>query len=277
MKKILVATDLSSNSKAGLRFAIQLASQHKVELTFLHFYFLSKMPTETDEHFANYRKKEQKKILKSLNKFVEAAFEKMDVAAKNYTCVIEESSVAETSIKEYAQSNKFDFICISSTGAGVLKKIFGSVTSYLINHSSVPVIAVPAKYRASKIKTVLYSTDLKNMDEELKQVLGFTEPIKAKVELINFEFPSEILALKQKEKQLSDKLSKKRMNMHFKTFDLTDTLVSNIKRVVKRLKPSVLVMFTQQNRSFFDRIFLSSKSTEYAFESKVPLLVFNKG
>ena len=34
MKRILVTTDFSTNSKAGVRFAIQLASQTKCELTF---------------------------------------------------------------------------------------------------------------------------------------------------------------------------------------------------------------------------------------------------
>jgi nucleotide-binding universal stress UspA family protein len=34
MKKIVVTTDLSKASKAGLKFAIQLASQYEVKLVF---------------------------------------------------------------------------------------------------------------------------------------------------------------------------------------------------------------------------------------------------
>lgn len=34
MKRILVTTDFSANSKAGVRFAIQLALQTKCELVF---------------------------------------------------------------------------------------------------------------------------------------------------------------------------------------------------------------------------------------------------
>lgn len=36
MEKVLVTTDLSVNSLAGLRFAIQLATQRNLELLFLH-------------------------------------------------------------------------------------------------------------------------------------------------------------------------------------------------------------------------------------------------
>ena len=38
MKKILVTTDFSDKSKAGLLFAIQLAKQNKYVLTFFHAY-----------------------------------------------------------------------------------------------------------------------------------------------------------------------------------------------------------------------------------------------
>jgi nucleotide-binding universal stress UspA family protein len=36
MKKIIVAIDFSPNSKKTIRFAIQLASQAKAEIVFLH-------------------------------------------------------------------------------------------------------------------------------------------------------------------------------------------------------------------------------------------------
>jgi hypothetical protein len=38
-------------------------------------------------------------------------------------------------------------------------------------------------------------------------------------------------------------------------------------------KPSVLIMFTNQQRTFFQKLFLSSKAEELSFQAKVPLLV----
>jgi len=40
--KILVTTDLLTNSKAGIRFALQLALQYQCELTFFYAYHLKK-------------------------------------------------------------------------------------------------------------------------------------------------------------------------------------------------------------------------------------------
>lgn len=45
MKEILVTTDFSANSGAALRFAIQLASQSEVALTFLHVQQVMRLTT----------------------------------------------------------------------------------------------------------------------------------------------------------------------------------------------------------------------------------------
>ena len=71
MEKILVTTDLSDKSKAGLRFAIQLASQRKFDLTFFHSYNIL-IPTSWNiARIEAYEKVEAKKIQDKLNLFVE--------------------------------------------------------------------------------------------------------------------------------------------------------------------------------------------------------------
>ena len=54
MNKILVTTDFSVNSKAGLKFAIQLASQHNYDLTFLHVYYIMKPTSWSKKTFEDY-------------------------------------------------------------------------------------------------------------------------------------------------------------------------------------------------------------------------------
>ena len=67
-------------------------------------------------------------------------------------------------------------------------------------------------------------------------------------------------------------------NVNFKTTPRNpdNSLVADIEVVVKNMQPSIMIMFTEQNRNWFDKIFLSSKSAEYSFHAKVPLLVFHK-
>ena len=61
MEKILVTTDFSANSKAGLRFAIQLASQYKFGLTFFHSYYVLIPTGWSNSKISEYKKIEEKK------------------------------------------------------------------------------------------------------------------------------------------------------------------------------------------------------------------------
>ncbi|MBL0340770.1 MAG: universal stress protein [Bacteroidetes bacterium] len=180
MDKILVTTDFSTNSKAGLRFAIQLASQHQFELTFLHSYYIIKPTSWSDATFATYKKREEDKIQNKLNRFVTDVYKRMGVVPGTIKCIIKSSVFTDSNIREYAAENKFSYICISTRGAGKLKKIFGTNTSSLINQSHTPVISVPPHYRTTKIKSILYASDLVSLENELKKVVAFAKPLSAK-------------------------------------------------------------------------------------------------
>ena len=276
MDKILVTTDFSTNSKDGLRFAIQLASQHKFELTFFHSYYIMKPTSWTDATFAVYEKKEADKIQGKLNRFVESTHKRMNILPNKIKCIIKSSVFTDSNIREYAQTNKFSFICISTRGAGKLKKIFGTNTSNLINQSAVPVIAVPPNYRPFKIKSILYASDLVNLEKELKKVVDFAKQLKATVELLHFNSPAEIITDSKIIETAVKKFSKYDVKLRLENANPVNTLIANIESVIQKSKPSILIMFTQQNRSFFQKLFLSSNSSKYSFNAKVPLLVFYK-
>lgn len=97
MKKILVTTDFSANSKAGLRFAIQLASQHKYELTFLHVYYIMKPSSWQDKTFEEYEKKQVEKMQQNLNRLVDSVYKGMKVSSLNKKCELISSISTEKS------------------------------------------------------------------------------------------------------------------------------------------------------------------------------------
>ena len=139
-----------------------------------------------------------------------------------------------------------------------------------------PVIAVPYNYKTAKIESILYASDLINVDKELKRVVAFAKPLKLKVELLHFTSPLEILIDSKIIDVAVKKLSKYQIKMNIKNADYAQTFVSSIESAIKKTKPSMMIMFTEQNRNLFQKLFISSKSAEYTFDAKVPLLVFNK-
>ena len=275
MKKLLVTTDFSANSKAALRFAIQVAAQSDVALTFLHVSHIPRPTTWNEATYATHEKSKLDTERETLDQFVEAVYKSRNVEPTNYTCVVKKSPFPDSTILDYAADHDFDYLCISTRGAGTYDKLFGTTTSNLINQSSVPVIAVPGTYRATKLSTVLYASDLSRLDE-LKQVVDFAWPLSATVELLHFSTSLEPVTDPDIISMAVQKQTDYPVAVHLKPRHLVNSLTEDIEAVIKAQKPSVLVMFTTHNEGFFARLFGSGNSVDYSFLTTVPLLVFSK-
>jgi hypothetical protein len=63
---------------------------------------------------------------------------------------------------------------------------------------------------------------------------------------------------------------------HYRKADPTIPLNNQLRKDILVMKPSLVVLFTKQNRSWFDRLFEPTISTDMSFIAKTPLLVFRK-
>jgi nucleotide-binding universal stress UspA family protein len=54
MKKIIVPTDFSVNSKAGVRFAVHWATRQKLELVYVHVLHILRATRWSDAYFEKY-------------------------------------------------------------------------------------------------------------------------------------------------------------------------------------------------------------------------------
>lgn len=220
---------------------------------------------------------EQVKIFEDkLHVFVKEVYESLNINPLKINCVVKNSVFPQSNIMEYAAENGFSYICISTRGAGKAARMLGTNTGNLINHSDVPVIAVPDNYTITPVTSILLASDLIDIKKEILQAVTFAEPLGATIELLHltsaFEHEADINAIKTAVKKESA------YPIHFNLInrDPDTSLVADIETAVKKMKPSIIIMFTEQNRTWFEKIFLSSKSAEYSFNAKVPLLVFKK-
>jgi nucleotide-binding universal stress UspA family protein len=276
MKKILVPTDFSVNSKKGIRFAIHWASRQKLELVFIHLLHMLRPANWTDPYIAKNAEEEEKLCRTKFEIFVAGMYRYLNMKPGKYSIVIVQGISADTGIMDYCRKNKdIDYICISTHGAGKFNRIFGTNTGNLITKSEVPVLAIPKTYRVADIKNVLYASDLSNYEEELKKVVDFAMPLKASIDVLHFTWPDEITAEKKIASALKQQY-KYGLQIHLEKNDALHSLIQNLQNQIRIWKPSVVIMFTNQDRTFFQKLFLSSKAEEFSFQARVPLLVFNK-
>jgi nucleotide-binding universal stress UspA family protein len=276
MRKILVPTDFSRASKAGLRFAIQLATQINVEPVFYHC-FSALVPTTVrrasiveaiDEQTEVYRHK--------LEKFVAEVHRSMHILPGAFRCVVEEGATPHRAIVDYVRLHNFKLICMSMRGGSVLRKLLGTQTQRVIATSPVPVLVIPYTYRTQPIRKLLYASDLEDVGEELPAVADFAEEVGARVELVHFYGADTV---KNGRKMQADwwRLQYPRLDrVLLEPFEPGEPLENQLDRLVKKERPDLVVYFTRPNRTWFDRLFSDSRAEAFAYGTRVPLLVYRK-
>lgn len=274
MEAILVPTDFSDNSKPGLRFAIRLAARNKAPLVFVHI-FQPKRPYLGDADAL--RKEYTEKAQLKLEAFIRKVYNSLKVEPGQYSCEVLEGFKADISLLDYCQNHPtIKLIIISTRGGSFVNKILGTNTGNLITKSPIPIIAIPKDYRNKPLHNVLYATDLENLDQEFQRVLDFAKPRGLSIELLHFSSPlTQDLEKTLKREELESKAGYP-LTIRIVKNDITHPMSKNLQQQIEAIKPSMVILFTNQNRSFYERLFLSSMSEGLSFKSQTPLLVFKK-
>lgn len=147
MQKVFVTTDFSTNSKAAVRFSIQFAKETSSEIIFYNIF--EGVADNSWDPKKNLSSHKEERLMK-LNKFVETIYKESGIKPGIFKCMVDIGIDTKNLILNSAKKNKVNFICISSRGGGILKKLLGSTTSSLIELSTIPVIIVPKNYRIKK-------------------------------------------------------------------------------------------------------------------------------
>jgi len=275
--KLLVTTDFSANSKGAIRFAQTLAKQSKnVEVVFYHAIHIMKPVQWSVSFFEKYKDEEISRLYAELKKFIDSIIIKDKGEFATMRIVIENCQSTKKDIIKYAAENQIDFICIATKGAGLLRKVMGTHTSYIVNKSKVPVLVIPSHYRAKTLKNATYLSDFENLENELKKITKFSTEIAMPLEVLHYSsiefnknrFEKNIALFKTK------KFENTKLNIQKSNLELS--LVEKVANYVQKSKPQLLIMFTKREKSFFETIFIPSKSVELTYSTKVPVLIYSK-
>lgn len=279
MKKnpiILVPTDFSAASRPGIRFALQWASQGACRLVFAHVVHILRPTSWSDKKFEAYWRIELDNRRQQLDEFAREMLRKEAIDRKAWSCVLLEGPGADIAIMDYCTTHAVDVVCMGTRGAGRMKKLFGTNTANLIAHSNVPVIAVPATWRRRKITRLLYASDLADYTRELRTVVGIARPLHARLSLVHCSVPGEMPLDKRTIESVWSRQFRYPVETRFRTWDRAGSLVDEIEKAAQSIHPSLVVLFSNRERTLFQQLFTPSRAQSLAFRAKLPLLVLNK-
>ncbi len=276
MTKILVTTDLSNNSKSAVKFAFQLASQMPLEIIFFNVevgvpdneWYLKKGKNKTKSSYAI--------RLEKLKQFILQIILDHNLPYTKFSCEVEIGIDTKNIILDFAKKRKVDYICSSTRGAGITKKLLGTNTSALIQHSTIPVFVIPKAYRVKPIGDIWYSSDLSNLVTELSIVKKFADIIKSKIHVYNYDVLADLEEVQSKQNKIAVKHTDEKVKFHFRKQHIENTISQDLQEDMKKRKPSIVVLFTKIKKSWFERLFYRNNSAEVTFDTRVPLLIYRK-
>jgi nucleotide-binding universal stress UspA family protein len=276
MEKILVTTDLSANSASAIRFAHKLCLLRGAAMIVLH---VDELPVPTGWSLAEINLYQQERevmnkarVQSFLNRICMPLRKPMVQTQIEIKC----SPNTVTAIIESCTENDCQYICISTHGAGKMKRIIGTHTSKLIARSLTPVISIPSLYRIRKIKDICYASDMMNYKKELKTTLQFSAPIGARLTLLHIVSPSLTLASENKLQTELKEIAGEDISLKLLPRDIVHTLHHDLDIEIKKINPSMVVFFNHQQHSIIDQLFYATTAQSQSFTTKIPILSFRK-
>lgn len=166
MKKILVPTDFSCNANNAIRYAMEMARALDARIVLFHAYIgvnekenLLPVP----EPLKMVAQRANRKIKQKAAEIEKQLPRRVD------TFLSATPNAPEQEITDSIASQKADMVIMGSRGtSSFMERVLGSITTYLLRKSKVPVIVVPQNYRYKHLEKIAVACE---RDE------AFTKPV----------------------------------------------------------------------------------------------------
>lgn len=174
-------------------------------------------------------------------------------------------------IARFANKGKYNFIVMGTKGLTALKNItVGSVTAYLLNHSKVPVLAIPENKDFIRLKSVVIG-----VDDQVVQHINIVRPLIKMVQTANAKL--HMVHVRQRgdsfwqydpglDVYFSD------LDYEYKSLEYDDSVAETLTEYADDIDADMLVMI-HRKRNWLERLFRRSHTKEELFELETPLLV----
>ncbi len=283
MKTIIVPSDFSKNASVALRYAIRFAAVVKAKLVVFHCAHISPYILATasasDEQVNTLINEDVAFKSKKLEEQVSREYKSLGIKKipAGTTLLVESKPLLVDNIIEVAGRFGADLIITGTHGAtGLNRFFFGSNTSALISRSPVPVLAIPEKTKYAAIRKIAFSSDLENINSELKRLIPFVNALNANLDIVFFDYGLDAVdALIKKGNEAIGKSGYKKIKLLKKKASIEYSLVKQLKKFLASGNYQCLVMFTKE-RGFWSKLFYGGKTENMSYSVKMPLLSFKK-
>ncbi len=192
------------------------------------------------------------------------------------TSVSEEGSFVST-LEKYVAANKIDLVIIGITGSSRIKQVFmGTNTLNIIRHINIPVMIIPPDAKFTGIKSVVFTSDFKNVaaTTPFTSLITILDLFKPQITILNVDSEHYIEVTEEYKKEravLEDKLAAYDPQFSFlRAFDFLE----GINRFVDTQNIDAIITVPKKH-NFLSQLFVTSHTKKLAYHSDVPIIAIH--
>ena len=274
MVNILVPTDLSEVSKIAVQYALKIVNKLGGTLTVLHVVIIIQPTRATMRlQLKSLEKDLMETSREDMEEFVKTISKQLKTEVSINVKVAKGTSFNDA-VKREAKKLRTGLIVMGTKGASGLRKyVLGSNTASVIEVSHVPVLAVPELGEFKSFKNVVYATDLRNVQRELKTLIPYLDEFNSTVHLLHVT--SSLKEVSALEKKIDGIVKKAGVTNIICKVIVNKNIDEAIDYYVAESNADLLTMFTH-DVNFYEKLFNRSMTRKMAFHSKIPLLAFRQ-
>ena len=281
MKKVLLATDFSSNAKNAIRYALDLfnypAYHGQVEFLLVHAQPAPFTPISLGSPYvvSNPDVTDMVKAGDDLLKTEVEELQQLYPYAKIKSMHMLGDEI--TGINSLAEEQRIDLIVVGTLGKSMMERtLIGSTSVGIARHATCPVLVVPGKASFKPMQKMVLATDMQHLSN--LNILDMMQPL-----VFNFEPEVYILHVFGEKEQLPEnrELLNHALKIYFNTnkyryyYLENENPVEGIGEFVSGHQADMLVLIGQ-NRNFFAGLFHRSVTKQVVLHSRIPILVLHQ-
>ncbi|MEQ8323470.1 MAG: universal stress protein [Vicingaceae bacterium] len=277
MKKILIASDFSSNADSAIEYGLKLAQVFNAKVYLFNSFVTVPaigidggpgVMSETVIHagIESHREK-MESILSDLSE---------DLTKGLHIEIVIGDGDPVINICEYAKDQAIDLVLMGTKGESRLEEIlFGSTTVEVMKECRCPVIAIPHNSTFYGIKKIVYASDLEEKDiAVIEHLCSFAKFFDSDVVVFHV-FEEDNMTNQEEADEFNDLLVQRvkypKLKKESVTYGNTHDAILD---VVKKDLANLIVM-REKDRGIFGRLFHKDMVKRINFHTTIPLMVYN--
>lgn len=271
-KHIFFPTDFSKNAAKALRFAAEIARRSGATLSLFHAieHTMDITPQfdQTKDQLIDKANEKFDRVIADLRK--KKRFKNLSVST------ILETGQPVDGLLNQAKIHSTGLIVMGTKGATSDRNVlFGSVTTRLIKHSKIPVLAIPQGSTFDQFSHIIFATDYKEGDSKaLNKTIQFAKLFDSNIDIVHVERKDNKktgIQFRGFRDLVTSKVDYSKIDFHLVYENdffpgMADYLIDH---------PASLLVMVRYQKTFWEKLLERNHTKEMAFYSDIPVLVFN--